>query len=448
MNRETCVRVDPHKNGGISMKAISRWLVAGVSSLMLFSTTACGSTDNSSNTSNPKGPVTITFGTWGGAEEDAQLHKIIDKINAEHKNEFQIKELNVPSNYDQKLKTQVAAGTAPDIFYLPDGEAATYAANGVLLNLQPYLDKYKSQYTVADINNYYPATLKNDVYQGSYYALPWIGQPTVMYYNPEIFKQAGLSEPKSGWTWDDFLKDCEVIKQKTGKYGFLLSNGWPPVYDFIWSYGGDFWNKDLTKSTFDSPQTIKALTLLHTLVTEKLVPSQAELANVDIEDLFRQGKVAMFMGGAADGNYAAQGFTAKVAVLPKGTQQVTDLGIDDMAINAHTKVDKETVFKAYMALLDAIDHWKIVPPIKQYAANLEQMDVPDAPGGHTPADRVQPILDSMKVARLYQTLPNPTAMQNFWNVLANDVYEPLLMNTSTPEEIAKKTQADLDALLK
>lgn len=53
----------------------------------------------------------------------------------------------------------------------------------------------------------------------------------------------------------------------------------------------------------------------------------------------------------------------------------------------------------------------------------------------------------MKFARLYRTLPNPTAMQNFWNVLANDVYEPLLLNTSTPEEIAKKTQADLDALL-
>jgi multiple sugar transport system substrate-binding protein len=431
------------------MKPGKRWLAIGAAGMMMLSMTGCGTAGqgNSGGQHSAKGPVTITFGTWGGAEEDAQLHKIIDKINAEHKNEFQIKEINTPSNYDQKLKTQIAAGTAPDIFYLNDSQVSTYAQSGAILNLQPYLEKYKDKYVVANTDNYYPNTLKNDKYNGSYYALPWIGQPTVMYYNPKLFKQAGLPEPKAGWTWNDFLRDCRVIKQKTGTYGFLLANGWPPVYDFIWSYGGDLWNHDMTKSTFDSPQTIKALTMLHTLVQEKLVPSQAELANVDIEDLFRQGKVAMFMGGAADGNYSAKGFTAKVAPIPKGTQQVTDLGVYDMAINAHTKVDKDVAFKAFVALLDGIDHWKVVPPVKQYAANLEKIEIPDAPGGHTPADRIQPILESMKHARTYQTLSNPTAMQNFWNVLANDVYEPLLLGQETPAQIAKKTQADLNALL-
>ncbi|WP_081411879.1 ABC transporter substrate-binding protein [Alicyclobacillus herbarius] len=433
---------------------VSRWTVSVVmAGALLFSTTACGSGGNanassSSGKSGSSGPVTITFGTWGGAEEDAQLHKIINKINQKYKNEFQIREINTPANYDQKLKTEIAAGSAPDIFYLPDGEASTYAQSGAILDLQPYLNKYKDKYVVANLDNYYPNTLKNDKYNGDYYALPWIGQPTVMYYNPKLFKQAGLPEPKDGWTWQDFLHDCQVIKQKTGTYGFLLSNGWPPVYDFVWSYGGHFWNQDMTKSTFDSPQTVKALTMLHTLVAQKLVPSQAELANVDIEDLFRQGKVAMFAGGAADGNYAAKGFMAKVAPLPKGAVQVTDLGIDDMAINAHTKVNKDTVFKAFVALLDGIDHWKVVPPIKQYAANLEAMDVPDAPGGHTPKDRIQPILTSMDHARMLRMLPNPTAQQNFWNVLSNDVYEPLLLGKESPQQIAKKTQDDLNALLK
>ncbi|WAH39152.1 ABC transporter substrate-binding protein [Alicyclobacillus dauci] len=428
---------------------MSKWLLAGVSGLALLSVTACGTDNGSSgNGSSSKGPVTITFGTWGGAEEDAQLKQIIQKVNDQHKDEFQIKELNVPSNYDQKLKTELAAGSAPDIFYLTDGQAPMYASDGALLNLDSYLNKYKSQNPVADVSSYYPATLTNDKYKDSYYAMPWIGQPTVMYYNPKLFQQAGLAEPKAGWTWDDFLKDCEVIKQKTGTYGFLLANGWPPVYDFVWSFGGHLWNQDMTQSTFNSPQTIQALTLMHTLINDKLVPTQAELANVDIEDLFRQGKVAMFMGGAADGNYAAQGFTAKVAMVPKGTQEVTDLGVYDMAINAHTSVDKDTVFKAYMALLDGIDHWKVVPPVKQYAQNLGQISVSDAPGGHTPTDRIQPILDSMKFARMYRSLSDPTAMQNYWNVLANDVYEPLLLNHETPQQIAQKTQTDLNALLK
>lgn len=435
------------------MKAISKiFLSVGAAGFLVAATTACGTSGGNGTSSNgnssAKGPVTITFATWSGAEEDAQLQKIIQKINAEHKGEFQIKEYATPDNYDQKLKTEMAAGTAPDIFYIGDGQATTYAASGTLLDLQPYLNKYKNKYVVANLDNYYQDTLTNDVYKGDYYALPWIAQPTVMWYNPKLFKAAGLSEPTESWTWSDFLKDSQIIKQKTGTYGFLLSNGWPPISDFIWSYGGHLWNSDMTQSTFNSPGTVQALTLWHDMVAQKLVPTQAELANVSVEDLFKQGKVAMFMGGAADGNYDAQGFTAKIAMLPKGTQQVTDIGISDIAINAHTKVDKDVVFQAYMALCDGIDHWKVVPPIKQYASNLGAMDIPDAPGGHTPADRIQPILDSMKIARLYRQLPNPTANQNYWNVLSNDVYEPLLMNNSTPAAIAKKTQDDMNALLK
>ena len=156
----------------------------------------------------------------------------------------------------------------------------------------------------------------------------------------------------------------------------------------------------------------------------------------------------MFMGGAADGNFDAKGFQAKVAILPKGTKRVTDIGMSDIGINAHTKLNKDVVFKAYMALIDGIDHWKIVLPVKQYAANLEQMNIPDAPNGHLPKDRVQPILDSMKVARLYRQINDPSAMQKYWNVLSNDVYEPLLLNKQSPKQIAKKTQADLTALLK
>jgi multiple sugar transport system substrate-binding protein len=156
----------------------------------------------------------------------------------------------------------------------------------------------------------------------------------------------------------------------------------------------------------------------------------------------------MFMGGAADGNFAAKGFTAKVAVLPRGTQQVTDLGVSDMAINAHTSVNKDTVFKAFCALLDGIDHWKVVPPIKQYAAALDKMNIPDAPGGHLPKDRIKPILDSMKTARMYQSLPDPAKMQNYWNILTNDVYTPLMLNSETPQQIAKKADADFNALLK
>ena len=57
--------------------------------------------------------------------------------------------------------------------------------NGTLLNLDPYLKKYKSQYKVANTSNYYNSSMLNAKYNGHYYSLPWIAQPVVMYYNPK-----------------------------------------------------------------------------------------------------------------------------------------------------------------------------------------------------------------------------------------------------------------------
>ncbi|OFW76944.1 MAG: hypothetical protein A2201_01215 [Alicyclobacillus sp. RIFOXYA1_FULL_53_8] len=175
------------------------------------------------------------------------------------------------------------------------------------------------------------------------------------------------------------------------------------------------------------------------------MPPLAELANVDIESLFRQGRVAMFAGGAADGNYNSKGFTAKVAEMPMGTQHATQLYIADMGINAHTTVNKDVVFKAYAALLDAIDHWKLVPPVQQYAANLESISIPDAPGGHTPADRIQPILNSMKYAQPLRDVKN---MSNYWTVMGNDLYQPILSGQTTPDKALQKAETDLNALIK
>ncbi|MDI3298050.1 MAG: sugar ABC transporter substrate-binding protein [Bacillota bacterium] len=395
--------------------------------------------------SGGKGPVTLTFGTWGGAAEDQQLQALIRQVNEEHKGEFQIVEQNTPANYDDKLKTQLAGGTAPDIFYVSDGLVETFAREGALLDLTPYLEKYKSRYVEADLSAYYPASLVHVKVGGKVYALPWVAQPVVMYYNPELFRQAGLPEPQPGWTWDQFLQDAKKLTDPArNQYGYIQANGWPPVEMYLWAYGGDMFDPSLSRSTIDSPQALKGLQLMERMVKEGVTPPLSQLANVDIEDLFRQGRVAMFAGGAADGNYQTHGFTAKVAELPRGTQPASFLYVADMAINAKAK-DPDLAFRAMMALLEKIDHWKVLPPIKTYAADLQSIQVPDAPGGHTPADRVRPILDSMEYARTPQQIRD---MTDYYNILANDIYQPILSGRSSAEAAARKAARDLDAILK
>ena len=33
------------------------------------------------------------------------------------------------------------------------------------------------------------------------------------------------------------MKDVQTIKKKTGTYGFLVSNGWPPITDYLVKWG-------------------------------------------------------------------------------------------------------------------------------------------------------------------------------------------------------------------
>lgn len=408
----------------------------------------CGGAGGGGNTASgggSQGPVTITLGTWGGAQENQQLQQIIDRINEQYKGKFVIKDINTPSNYDQKLNTELAAGSAPDIFYATDTNVPTYAQEGVLLDLSDLIQKYKDKAVVANPDNYFPASLQDVTYNGHYYALPWIAQPVVMYYNPNLFKQAGLPEPTPDWTWDDFMRDAKALTNpQKGIYGYLQANGWPPLEMYVWSYGGDVVNSDGTQATLNSPQAVQGLTLMENMVKQQVVPPLSKLANVDIEDLFRQGRVAMFAGGAADGNYETNGFTAKIAEMPKGTQHATYLYIADLAINAHSKVDKDLLYQAYIAILDGIDHWKVVPPVKQYAQNLQDISIPDAPGGHTPADRVPVILNSMKYARAPRVVKN---MTQYWTILGNDVYQPILMGQKTAQQAADQATKDLNAIL-
>lgn len=223
----------------------------------------------------------------------------------------------------------------------------------------------------------------------------------------------------------------------------MQTNGWPPVEMYIWAYGGDVFSKDHSQVTIGQPNAVQGLKLMENFVKDQITPPPSQLANVDSEDLFRQGRVAMFAGGAADGNYDTKGFTAKVAEMPIGTQPATYLYVADMAINAKVK-NPDLAFQAMCALLEKIDHWKVLTPIKQYAANLADIEIPDAPNGHTPQDRIAPILNSAKYARLPLQIQD---MTDYYNIMSNDIYQPILSAKTDAATAAAKAASDLQAIL-
>ena len=75
-------------------------------------------------------PVELIFTYWGSPFERQAVKKVIQQFNQQHAN-IRVRAQHIPnSNYTTKLVTMVAAGTVPDIAYIPDPMILTCASTG------------------------------------------------------------------------------------------------------------------------------------------------------------------------------------------------------------------------------------------------------------------------------------------------------------------------------
>src|SRR6185503_18075255 len=57
---------------------------------------------------------------------------------------------------------------------------------------------------------------------GRQFALPYDFGPLVLYYNHDLFTQAGLPLPRPGWTEAEFMAAAKTLT-RDGRFGFALS---------------------------------------------------------------------------------------------------------------------------------------------------------------------------------------------------------------------------------
>src|SRR5215471_10884342 len=97
--------------------------------------------------------ATITISTWTGVDEAAQLQKIIDKINASAA-DYQIVHQPIPNDYTTQVKTQLAGGTAADLYWLGNEDMAL-DSQGVFMPLTSCLANAPAK-SAGDVNDYPP----------------------------------------------------------------------------------------------------------------------------------------------------------------------------------------------------------------------------------------------------------------------------------------------------
>ncbi|MBI3972418.1 MAG: extracellular solute-binding protein, partial [Chloroflexi bacterium] len=164
-----------------------------------------------------------------------------------------------------KVLTMIAAGTAPDITSVAAADLAAMASRNQLLRLDPLIqrDRY-------DLRDYFERAIKQWQWEAKQTGLPRGYANQVLYYNVDLFQQAGRKLPPDTWTstawsWDEFLADARALTKtaddgQSGTFGYGLWPGLRTSYGlFIWNAGGDILSPDGKTCVIDQPTAVDGL---------------------------------------------------------------------------------------------------------------------------------------------------------------------------------------------
>lgn len=201
------------------MRKIAAAMLVGV---MAVSLAACGSEGdgNTKDASSKSGKTKIKITWWGGQSRHEYTQKLLDAYTEEHPDvEFEA----LPAGWDgyfDKLSTQAASGSMPDIVQMDYLYISTYAKNNAVADLQPYIDD-----GTIDTFNIDENVLNTGSVDGKMAGMVLSTSSVAVGYNPEVFEQAGVELPDGTWTWSEFIEANRKISEKTGKESVLVSSG-------------------------------------------------------------------------------------------------------------------------------------------------------------------------------------------------------------------------------
>ncbi len=252
---------------------------------------------------------------WTRAPLEKQAKLLVAAYNASHKNQVQ---LTVVPNDDYVAKVGAAAGSnglpdlfAADIVYVPNwvkqGLFQDISAN---IDAMPFKDQINKGHLAAGTS------------EGKEYVLPFVLDLSMLFWNKELFKEAGLDPDKAPSTMAEYAAAAKKIQalNKPGVYGTAtgLNCGGCLVFTWfpsIWASGDQVMNTDGTQSLLNGENAKKIYdTWADLWKSGAVLPSSKDEAGPTWTAGFTQGKVGLMFYPAT--LLSSTPFDAGVAGIP------------------------------------------------------------------------------------------------------------------------------------
>ena len=270
------------------------------------------------------GAKVLRINTWDTDLVVVYLEQIASDFMKLHP-DIKIQVESVPQGFEQSILVQLAGGSAPDVFQVSDSLLSNFHAMGALMDITPFINGDNP----LNLDDFYESILDIGKIGDGMFVLPADFTTQVVYYNKDIFDEAGIAYPAEDWTWEDFRQIAKrlTIYDATNnpeRFGAVLplAYGSRGALPFIYAFGGDLISPDgsTVLGYTNSDATIAAMQWLSDLThVDKVVPSAIQTGAMQGIDLFLSGLAAMSITGSwpASG-YVDAGLNFGTATLPKG----------------------------------------------------------------------------------------------------------------------------------
>ncbi|GAA5088606.1 ABC transporter substrate-binding protein [Nocardia iowensis] len=298
--------------------------------------TACAAADDA-----------LTFFFQARPEEARVRLRIIEEFQKRHP-DIRIRTIMSGPDPQQQLLTYCAGGKCPDVIMAWELLYAGLAERGVLLDLRTLLDR-EPEYAETLRRDSYPALYDTFTYAGGQYALPEQWSGVFLYYNRDLFTEAGLTPPTrwgDAWSFDEFLDVAGTLTRsgRTRQWGF--ADAWVPYYSaacFGMNNGAEWFTPSVApnRANLGDPRFAEGFQFYADLaVRHRVAPKVADRLSISAPDLFRGGRAAMVLGGHwLYSEFAGQDdLSIDVTVLPVGPHggagAITAVGSTGLSIAA------------------------------------------------------------------------------------------------------------------
>ncbi len=385
------------------------------------------------------------------------ITKIIDGFAADFEKEnpgIKLKPIYSGSYQESiaKVLTAVKSGDAPTTSILLSTDMFTLIDEDAIV---PFDDLVKTPEDKAWLASFYPAFMENSQTGGKTWGIPFQRSTIVMFYNKELFKEAGLDPNKPPQNWTELTAAAQKLTKRDAsgnvtQWGIQIPSSGFPYWLFqalAIQNGVNLMNQAGTETYYDKPEVIGALQYWVDLVKKyKVHPEGIVEWGTTPKDFFEK-KVAMMW--TTTGNLTNVKNNAKfdfgVAMLPASKQRGSPTGGGNFYLfKKSTPAQREAAFKfvKWVTSPERAAQWGI--DTGYVAVRPQAWDTPVMKKyveGFPPAAVARDQLPYAKAE--LSTHDNQRVTKAL-----NDGLQAALLGSKTPEAAMKDAQREADRLLK